>query len=242
MENVFEQVEKNIDNLVLGNADWTASATKEELEAARKGELHLRFWNGEVPGEWLKDIKGKRVLCLAGAGGLQAPLFACAGAKVTVIDLSGGMLEKDRAIAEREQLDIEIVKGNMCDLSRFADESFDLIFNPPSLMYVPDVSVVFRECFRVLDKGGELLVMAPAPINYMCDWVEDEQGGYYKTIHRVPCCTREYDDSEWIEYGHTMEEYLGGMIQCGFVVNGYMECQGEDITELNFLARAVKPE
>ena len=31
MDNVFEQVEKNIDNLVLGNADWTASATKDEL-------------------------------------------------------------------------------------------------------------------------------------------------------------------------------------------------------------------
>ena len=151
MDDVFEQVEKNIDNLVLGNADWTASATKEELEASRKGELHLRFWNGEVPEEWLKNIKGKRVLCLAGAGGLQAPLFACAGAKVTVIDLSGLMLEKDREIAEREKLDIEIVKGNMCDLSRFADESFDLIFNPPSLMYVPDASVVFGNatgCWR----------------------------------------------------------------------------------------------
>ena len=109
-------------------------------------------------------------------------------------------------------------------------------------MYIPDVSVVFRECFRVLAKGGELMIMAPAPINYMCDWVENEQGGYYKTVHRVPCCTREYDDSEWIEYGHTMEEYLGEMIRCGFGLNGYLECQGEDITELNFLARAVKPE
>ena len=48
MDHVFEQVEKNIDNLVLGNADWTASASKEELEAARKGELHIRFWNREV--------------------------------------------------------------------------------------------------------------------------------------------------------------------------------------------------
>ena len=35
MENIFEQVEKNIDNLVLNNVDWTASATKEELDAAR---------------------------------------------------------------------------------------------------------------------------------------------------------------------------------------------------------------
>ena len=192
MDNVFEQVEKNIDNLVRGNADWTASAPKEDLEAARKGELHLRFWNGEVPKEWLKDIKGKRVLCLAGAGGLQAPLFACAGAKVTVVDLSGGMLEKDRVIAEREKLDIEIVKGNMCDLSRFADESFDLIFNPPSLMYIPDVSVVFRECFRVLAKDGELMITAPAPINYMCDWVEDEQGAVTRRFtgcHAVPGST-----------------------------------------------------
>ena len=39
-----------------------------------------------------------------------------------------------------------------------------------------------------------------------------------------------------------MDEYLGGLIRCGFVLNGYMECQGEDITELNFLARVVKPE
>ena len=242
MDSVFEQVEKNIDNLVVNNADWTACATKEELAAARKGELHLRFWSGEVPEAWLKDIKGKRVLCLAGAGGLQAPLFACAGAKVTVIDISGKMLEKDMVIADREKLDIEIVKGNICDLSCFEDESFDLIFNPPSLMYIPDVSVVFRECFRVLAKGGKLMIMAPAPIQYVCDRVEDEQGGYYKAVNRMPWCSRDYDDSEWVEYGHTMDEYLGGLISCGFVLNGYMECQGEDITELNFLVRAVKPE
>ena len=53
MENIFEQVEKNIDNLVLNNVDWTASATKEELDAARDGRLVLRFWDREVPSEWL---------------------------------------------------------------------------------------------------------------------------------------------------------------------------------------------
>ena len=240
MEDVFEQVEKNIDNLVRNSVDWTASATKEELDAARNGRLVLRFWDREVPREWLKDIRGKRVLCLAGAGGLQAPLFACAGAKVTVIDISGKMLEKDREIAEREGLQIEIVKGNICDLSMFGDESFDLVFNPPSLMYIPDVSVVFRECFRVLARGGEFILMAPAPINYVCDRVEDGQGGYYKAVHRMPWCSKDFDDSGWIEYGHTMEEYLGDLIQSGFAVTGYLECQGEDITELNFLARAVK--
>lgn len=239
-ENVFEQVEKNIDNLVENNVDWTATASRESLEAARAGKLKLQFFDRDVPEEWLKDIKGKKVLCLASAGGLQAPLFACAGAEVTVLDLSGKMLEKDREIAEQENLQIEIVKGNMCDLSMFDDGSFDYIFNPPSLMYIPELSVVFRECYRVLKWGGVFIVMAPNPINYVCDYIEDEKGGYYKAVHRMPFCSKDYDDSDWIEYGHTMEEYLGGLTECGFWINGYAECQMEDITELQFMVRAVK--
>ena len=42
MDNIFEQVEKNIDNLVLGNADWTACATKEELAANPDAATILR--------------------------------------------------------------------------------------------------------------------------------------------------------------------------------------------------------
>ena len=58
--------------------------------------------DGVVPAGWLGDLRGKRVLCLAGVGGLQAPLLACAGAEVTVLDLSERMLDKDRAVAARE--------------------------------------------------------------------------------------------------------------------------------------------
>ncbi len=240
MDNIFEQVEKNIDNLVTNNADWTASATKEEMDAARKGNLTLRFWEKEVPKEWLSNIKGKNVLCLAGAGGLQAPLLACAGANVAVIDISDKMLDKDREIAKSENLSIKIVKGNMCDLSCFPDNSFDLVINPPSLMYIPDLDVVFNEVYRVTKECGEFIIMAPNPINYVCDWVDDENGGYYKAVHKMPWCSRDFDDSDWIEYGHTMEEYLGSLIKSGFIINGYMECQREDITELMFMVKAKK--
>ena len=238
--NICEQVEKNIDALVTGQADWTSCASPKELDDARNGDVVLHFWDKEVPKDWLKVIRGKRALCLAGAGGLQAPILACAGADVTVIDISGKMLDKDREIACREQLDIKIVKGNMCDLSMFECSSFDLIINPPSLMYVPEPDVVFRECYRVLAKGGDFILMAPNPVNYLCDWVEDEKGGYYKAVHRMPWNSRDHDDSDWIEYGHTMEEYLGGLISCGFIINGYMECQREDITELMFMVKAHK--
>ena len=107
-------------------------------------------------------------------------------------------------------------------------------------MYIPRLSVVFGECYRVLAEDGAFLMMAPNPINYVCDYVEDENGGYYKAVHRMPFCSKDHDDSDWIEYGHSMEEYLGGLIACGFVINGYVECQMEDITELYFMTRAIK--
>ena len=239
--NIYEQVEKNINDLVENNVNWSACATPEEMQKAREGQLTLNFYEKEIPAEWLKDVKGKKVLCLAGAGGLQAPLLACAGAEVTVLDLSEKMLEKDRQVAAQEHLNIQIEKGNMCELSRFADGSFDYILNPPSLMYVPDVKPVFKECYRVLKTGGTFIMMAPNPLNYLCDFVEDENGGYYKAVNRMPYCSSDFADmGDWVEYGHTMEDYIGGQIECGFVMNGYMECQMEDITELYFLTRAVK--
>ena len=60
MKNVYEQVEENIDNLVVSQADWTASATNEELDLARTGRPILHFYDKEVLAEWLNDIKGKR--------------------------------------------------------------------------------------------------------------------------------------------------------------------------------------
>ena len=239
--NVYEQVEKNINELVENNVNWSACATQEEMQKAREGKMTLKFFDREIPADWLKDIKGKKVLCLAGAGGLQAPLLACAGAEVTVLDLSEKMLEKDRKVAEEEHLHITIEKGNMCDLSRFSDNSFDYILNPTSLMYVPDVKPVFKECYRVLKKGGIFIMTAPSPINYLCDYIDDEDGGYYKALNRMPYSSAEADAAgSWVEYGHTMEDYLGGQIESGFVIDGYLECQLEDITELHFLTRAVK--
>ena len=45
---------------------------------------------------WLPaTVRGLDVLCLAAAGGWQSILYACAGANVTVVDLSRSMLRLD---------------------------------------------------------------------------------------------------------------------------------------------------
>lgn len=238
---IFAQVEKNIDELAACGVGWSAPATPEQLAAARGGDLALLFgYEGAIPADWLGDLMGKKVLCLAGAGGLQGPMLACAGAEVTVFDLSEQMLQRDRMIAEREGLSMKIEHGNMCDLSRYADASFDLVLNPPSLFYVPDVTPVFREVHRVLKKGGSFIMSSSCPIAYVCDY--DQEAGCYKAVNRMPYRSFEHDDQgSWIEFGHTMESYLGGQLACGFVLTGYKEKQMEDITELYFITRAVKP-
>lgn len=240
MKDIFAQVQRNIDALVEGDVNWSVCAAPEQLQSAREGQLTLTFGiDGVIPAEWLGCLEGKRVLCLAGAGGLQGPLLACAGAEVTVLDLSERMLDKDREVAAREGLHMRIEQGNMCDLSRFADASFDLVFNPPSIFYVPDVNPVFREVHRVLKPGGTFIMVSSNPIAYVCDW--DEKAQCYKAVNRMPYSSQEHDgQGDWVEYGHTMESYLGGQIAAGFVITGYLENQAEDITELYFVTRSEK--
>ena len=72
-------------------------------ERVRKGLLHTRTARDDefknplkaINGRgWITgSIKGKHVLCLAGGGGLQAPLYAAAGAHVTVVDISQEMID-----------------------------------------------------------------------------------------------------------------------------------------------------
>lgn len=240
MRSVFEQVEKNIDQLAARDVDWSRCATEEDMRAAREGRIRLHLLRGrDVPAAWIPPLQGKRALALAGGGGLQGPILAAAGALVTVLDLSRAMLARDQSMAQRYALPLRALHGNMTDLSMFPDGSFDLIVNPLSLMYVPDVAPVFQECARVLVPGGTLLMAAPAPVNYLCDW--DAAQGVYIARNRMPYASSEHaEQGDWIEYGHTMESYLGGLAEAGFAITGYMEEQAEDITELTFAVRAVR--
>ena len=240
MENIYKQVERNIDRLVEQDVNWAASASPEQLQKARNGQLELLFGcDKAIPPAWLGDLRGRKVLCLAGAGGLQGPLLACVGAEVTVLDLSEKMLDKDREISARENLHMDIQHGNMCDLSRFADETFDLVLNPPSLFYVPDVTPVFREVYRVLKTGGSFIMCSSNPIAYVCEY--DAEAGCYKAVNRMPYCSMDHlDQGDWVEYGHTMESYIGGQIEAGFVISGYLEQQMDDITELYFITKGDK--
>jgi len=110
------------------------------------------------PDSVMGDIARKRVLCLASGGGQQSIAFAILDAQVTVFDLSDTMLERDRETAAQYKaqykIDIGIEEGDMRDLSRFGDSSFDLVYHAYSINFVPDVQPVLQEVARILRPQG----------------------------------------------------------------------------------------
>jgi ubiquinone/menaquinone biosynthesis C-methylase UbiE len=156
---------------------WTIPASREEIERARHGYWQVLLTPSKpVPGSWFPPLPGLDLLCLASGGGQQGPIFAAAGAKVTVFDNSPGQLAQDRMVAERDSLNIRIVEGDMVDLSCFSDESFDLIFHPVSNTFIPAVRPVWQESYRVLRSGGALLAGFNNPVIYIFDFALYEEG------------------------------------------------------------------
>lgn len=188
------------------------------------------------------DLKGKKVLCLASGGGQQSIGFALLGAKVTVVDFSSEQLEKDKFASEKFSTPIRIIKADMRDLSTLADHEFDIVYQPYSINYVPEVNTVFDEVSRIIRPGGIYHLMFHNPFLHGSwkdgcwggEWKKDElwKGkGYpirqpYKEGHPIKLV-----DPFWNftnskgkkvrvkapqEYKHTLSTVINGLIKRGF--------------------------
>lgn len=211
---------------------WTVPVDAEGIRAARDGAWSVLLTPElPVPRSWFGELRGARVLCLAAGGGQQAPILAAAGANVTVLDNSPEQLAQDRVVAERERLSLRLELGVMQELSRFEDGAFDLVFHPVSNVFVPDVRPVWREAFRVLAPGGALLAGFANPALFLFDEA-DELRGDLVVRHRVPysdlALPQERLDArvaagEPLEFGHTLDDQIGGQLAAGFVITGFYE-------------------
>lgn len=217
-----------------GTNPYTKIVSAEQIAAARQGNWSLYLSDCKpVPKEWFPDLPGLRLLCLASGGGQQAPILAAFGAKVTLLDASSEQLAQDRFVAQRDDLEFNIVEGDMGDLSNFANGSFDLIFNPPSTLFVPDLEPVWRECYRVLRVGGVLMTGFMNPDEFIFDQEALDTQGTLVVKHPLPYV--EYEtlgkdelaehirQKKMFHFSHTMESQLGGILKAGFVMTGFYE-------------------
>ncbi len=239
-----------IDSWVEGGWVWGTPIDHECYLRALSGEWEVVLTPTKaVPKEWFGELKGANLLGLASGGGQQMPIFAAAGATVTILDYSDSQLETERMVAKREGYDIEIVKADMTKRLPFDDESFDVIFHPVSNCYVEDVEHVFQECFRVLKKGGVLLGGYDVGYNYIFD-DDGRELTYplpYNPLKDEELYKRALETNDGIQFSHTLEEQIGGQLRAGFVLADiYEDTNGEGrLHEFNvpcFIAtKSVKP-
>lgn len=201
-------------------SQFTRVATDEEC-ANPLGTLDSRGW---LP----PSVEGLDVLCLASGGGWQSILYASAGARVTVVDISSSMLRLDEREADRRRLKVRTIEGSMDDLPQLGDESFDIVHQPVSSCYVPDIAKVYAEIGRVLRDGGLYISQHKQPTSLQ---ITDRDVSdryvigveYYREGPLPPVSDRSYRETGAAEYLHRWDELIGELCRAGFVIEDLRE-------------------
>ena len=236
-----------------GQNPWTIPVSPEIIANARAGKWSVLLTeNISVPCAWFPTMDGLKILGLACGGGQQGPVFAAAGADVTIFDNSPAQLARDRKVAERENLDIKTVEGDMRDLSMFADETFDLVFHPVSNLFINEIRPVWQEAFRVLKQGGKMMAGFMQPHFYIFE-VEELEKCNLIVKHKIPYSDVEnysFDqmrrENRPAEFGHSLTDQIGDQLDAGFHLIGFYEDRHTGVKISEFIATyiatlAIKP-
>ena len=122
-------------------------------------EVHVcRYREARALLDWLgEDLRGLRVLDVAGGDGYWAAQARRRGAWAVALDLAGGKLNRGRQLSAPPAL----VKGDALGLP-FADASFDRVMSICAIEHFDDGARALGEMARVLAPGGELVMSADA--------------------------------------------------------------------------------
>lgn len=241
------------DNWADNGCEWSIPISHEEYEEAKNGDWGVYLTPCiKVPHEWFGGLADKKVLGLASGGGQQMPIFTAVGARCTIFDNSDSQLRSEKIVSEREGYSIDIIKGDMTKALPFEDETFDLIFHPVSNCYIEDILPVWKECYRILKKGGILLAGFSNGIDFLF-----EGDSPLTVVNKLPFnplkIEKERFDSmvknyEGIQFSHSLEEQLGGQLKAGFQLTDLYEDRDREggpairLYAPQYMAtRAVKP-
>jgi SAM-dependent methyltransferase len=190
-------------------------------EGLREAEAHLL---GEVTGRDVLEI---------GCGAAQgARWLVAAGARVTALDVSLGMLQQSRRLDVRSGVRVErLVQADAQSLP-FRDEVFDVVMSAfGAIPFVADSARALRDAARVLRPGGRLVFSVTHPVR----WVfPDDPGPAGLTVQqsyfdRTPYV--EVDDrgeAVYVEHHRTVGDRVREVASAGLVLDDVVEPEWPD--------------
>jgi len=147
---------------------------------------------------------------------------------VTVVDLSGAQLELDREVAAERRLQLRTVEASMDEMPMLLAGEFDIVIQPVSTCYLPEIGPVYREVARVTRAGGLYISQHKSPTSLQADVSPGNRGyeliePYYRSGPLPPVVGSPHREEGTLEYLHRWEEIIGLMCRAGFVVEDLIE-------------------
>jgi len=121
------------------------------------GGMH-RLWKDRFVSR-VKPRTGEEIIDMAGGTGDVAFRMARRGARVTVADINGDMLEVGKERAEQQGHLALDWKVENAELLSFSDAAFDAYTIVLGIRNVTDIPAALREAHRVLRRGGRFYCM-----------------------------------------------------------------------------------
>ena len=173
----------------------------------------------------LGDIRGKHVLELACGTGRHTIRLADAGAKVTAVDFSAGMLaEAKKRLDGREVVLREV---NLLERLPFDDSTFEVVVCCLALEHIEALAPLFAEVARVLRPGGGFVVSDMHPAMRL----RGNQAAFDDP--------RDGTDVRVEGFEHPVATYVMAALEAGLTLDRVEEHKGDDALSASF-PRAAK--
>ncbi len=140
--------------------------------------------------KYIPDLKKKNVLLPSSGDNHAALVFALLGANVTSADISERQLENAAIISEKLKVNIRFICDDTMKLSNIEDEEYDLVYTSNGThSWIPDLSVMYKNIYRVLKPSGYSIMYDIHPFNRPFTgeaWKEPQISKAYNDV--MPSC------------------------------------------------------
>jgi len=213
---------------------WTASmaAGHDQINELFGMPCYLNF---------LGDIANLEVLDAGCGEGRSSRHLASRGARVTGVDISGGMIANAISSNLRTGFEISYKVASCLDLGQFPDRHFDLVTSFMAMMDTPELPRALAEFHRVTKPGGRVAMMVRHPCFFTRGFSILKNGQGYRTMltvseyfRRRPYTERwkfrskESSTFEVTRFPYTLSDYINAFVEHGFAITSVHEPQPSD--------------
>ena len=181
----------------------------------------------EADAQLLGDVAGRDVLEIGCGAAQGARWLVSAGARVTALDVSLGMLRESRRLDARSGVAVDRLVQGDAQAPPFSSEGFDVVMSAfGGIPFVADSARALREVARVLRPAGRLVFSVTHPVR----WVfPDDPGPAGLTVQqsyfdRTPYV--EVDDrgeAVYVEHHRTVGDRVREVVAAGLVLDDVVE-------------------